>query len=175
MEIKKLNLGCGRDIRPGFVNIDQVNLPGIDKQYNLNKFPYPFEDNTFDYIIASHVIEHLDDPVRCIKEMHRISKPNGIIDLYVPHFASISAYLDPTHKKYFSAGTFKYFEKGHEYNYYFDYSFKILKSKITFPKYYSVLRPFISWFANRFQGFYEANLCHIIRPMYIEIRLRAIK
>ena len=46
--MKKLNFGCGKDIREGWVNLDCVALPGIDAIHDLNKFPLPFEDNSFD-------------------------------------------------------------------------------------------------------------------------------
>ena len=46
----KLNLGCGRDIREGYVNLDKAGLDGVDVVHDLNVFPYPFEDNEFDEI-----------------------------------------------------------------------------------------------------------------------------
>jgi len=173
--IKKLNFGCGRDIKKGFLNVDIKNLPGIDKVFDFNKFPYPIKDNTFDYILAKHVLEHMEDWVRCMEELHRISKPNAIVEIHVPHFASVSAYMDPTHRRCFSVLSFQYFEKGHEYDYYFDYEYKVLKEIITIPTYYSIFRPLASWFFNKFQNFYEANLCYILRPRYIIAWLKVIK
>lgn len=56
---------------------------------NLNEFPYPFKEKEFDFIICSHVLEHLDDPVRVCAEFSRISKagyievPNYSADLFI--------------------------------------------------------------------------------------------
>ncbi|WP_426103636.1 class I SAM-dependent methyltransferase [Massilia sp. TSP1-1-2] len=56
---------------------------------NLNQFPYPFKEKQFDFIICSHVLEHLDDPVRVCAEFSRIAKagyievPNYSADLFV--------------------------------------------------------------------------------------------
>jgi len=48
----KLNIGCGKDLKEGYVNLDVVNYGG-NQIHDLNKFPYPFEENTFDEIYAS--------------------------------------------------------------------------------------------------------------------------
>ena len=47
----KLNLGCGKDIKEGYINLDIVDYGG-NQIHNINSFPYPFEDNTFDEIYA---------------------------------------------------------------------------------------------------------------------------
>jgi len=44
----------------------------------------PFEDNTFDYITAGELIEHLEKPEELIKEMMRILKPSGTFALSTP-------------------------------------------------------------------------------------------
>lgn len=59
--MKKLHLGCGEDIKEGYINLDFLKMDGVDVVHNLNKFPYPFEDNQFDEVYASHILEHLDD------------------------------------------------------------------------------------------------------------------
>ncbi len=41
---------------------------------DLNLFPYPFHDKEFDFIIASHLLEHLRDPVAACREISRIGK-----------------------------------------------------------------------------------------------------
>jgi ubiquinone/menaquinone biosynthesis C-methylase UbiE len=44
-----------------------------------------YEDNSFDYVYASHVLEHLDDPITAIKNWYRICKPGGHIIMSIPH------------------------------------------------------------------------------------------
>lgn len=51
MKKKKLNLGCGKDIKKEYVNLDIRKFPGVDIIHDLNKFPYPFKDDSFDEII----------------------------------------------------------------------------------------------------------------------------
>lgn len=45
----------------------------------------PFEDDTFDKIIFSEVLEHLDKDYEAIKEIYRVLKPGGIVGLTVPN------------------------------------------------------------------------------------------
>lgn len=62
----RLNLGCGKVILPndeGWVNVDQQPLEGVDVVCDLFTFPWPFEDDYADYIIASHLIEHIPHQV----------------------------------------------------------------------------------------------------------------
>lgn len=45
----------------------------------------PFKDNTLDYVLTSHVIEHFFDPIKALKEWHRVIKPGGYIFIIAPH------------------------------------------------------------------------------------------
>jgi 2-polyprenyl-3-methyl-5-hydroxy-6-metoxy-1,4-benzoquinol methylase len=55
------------------------------KQHNLNSFPYPFTDNSFDIISGLEIIEHIIDTDRFLSEAHRILKPNGALLLTTPN------------------------------------------------------------------------------------------
>ena len=59
--MKKLNLGCGQNILKDYVNLDAMKLDGVDVIHDLEKFPWPFKDNTFDEVYTSHTLEHLTD------------------------------------------------------------------------------------------------------------------
>ena len=45
----------------------------------------PVPDNSQDFVISSHVIEHFFDPIKALKEWHRVVRPGGYIFLIVPH------------------------------------------------------------------------------------------
>lgn len=129
---KKLHLGCGNEIKSGFVNLDSINLPGVDVVHNLNIFPWPFKDNTFSHIFSISTLEHLDNLVKVMEEIHRVCKRGAVIEIRVPHFASLGAYKDPTHKIFFSYYTFDYFAENFDYNFYTPVRFKIIERKIIY-------------------------------------------
>ena len=76
---KMLNLGAGEDRKEGYVNVDWSPLTNPDVVHDLNSFPYPFEEESFDRIEAFHVLEHLDKPFNVMKELHRILAPGGTL------------------------------------------------------------------------------------------------
>ena len=134
--MKKLNFGCGNDIKKSnenekWVNIDVLKLPGVNVVHNLNKFPYPFKDNEFDEVYTSHVLEHLNDLVKVMKELKRICKSEARIIIRVPHFSCGVSYRDPTHKRLFSYFTFEYFTEDCFYGL---PKFKIVKRKLNFTR-----------------------------------------
>ncbi len=45
----------------------------------------PFKDNTVDFVISSHVIEHFYDPVKTIEEWLRVVRPGGYVFIIAPH------------------------------------------------------------------------------------------
>ena len=44
----------------------------------------PFEDNSFDFILCNHVLEHIPDDTKAMQELYRVLKPNGTAILQVP-------------------------------------------------------------------------------------------
>jgi len=97
--MKKLNLGCGKTILKGFINGD-IEKPA-DLLMDLNKYPYKFKTNSIDYILASHVIEHLESPEKFLTEMRRILREGGILEIKVPHYKDKSAYCCFSHRGFY--------------------------------------------------------------------------
>jgi len=93
----KLNLGCGEHKKEGFINVDWSNLTHPDVVHDLNVLPYPFTDDSFDYIEAFHVLEHLDKPFPVMRELHRILKPGGTLRIKVPHFSRGFTHAEHAH------------------------------------------------------------------------------
>ena len=97
----KLNLGCGNKILDGYVNIDKFDVYDIDIKHDLEKFPYPFNDNSVEEILLSHVLEHIgqnpDVFIKILKEFYRICKNEALININVPHPRHDDFISDPTH------------------------------------------------------------------------------
>lgn len=106
----KLNLGAGSDVRSGYVNHDIVALPGIDVVHDLNAYPWPWGDGTVDELVAKDVLEHLDEFIPAMEEMHRILKPGAVARVKVPYWNGWSRHADPTHRRGFHELTFRFFD-----------------------------------------------------------------
>ena len=85
----KLNIGCGTDIKEGYINIDIEDYKGVNIKHDLNKFPYPFADNTIEEVYMEHILEHLDNQQKVIEEVYRILKPKCKFTLIYPFWNSI--------------------------------------------------------------------------------------
>ena len=55
-----------------------------DVDYKVDMMDMPFDDESFDLFICSHVLEHVDSDDQVIKELYRITKPDGCGILMVP-------------------------------------------------------------------------------------------
>jgi predicted SAM-dependent methyltransferase len=172
--MKKLNLGCGKDIKKGYVNLDSVKLPGVNIVHNLDKYPYPFKDNEFDEVYCHHVLEHLNSIIKPLEELHRITKKGGKIIIEVPIYPSLGAMADPTHQSYYTYLTFNYFREDDNLNYYSKARFKLLKRKIVFQKPFF----FMTWLVNSdeyFQKFYVTFFSYLFPAEVLNVELEVIK
>ena len=105
----RINLGCGKDYRPGFINVDNSPYVKRDLELDLDKYPLPFEDNSVDFILAMAVIEHLSDMTAFMEEAYRILKVGGKLRFRVPLAYSHVDSGDPTHKQHITPNTFNTF------------------------------------------------------------------
>jgi len=126
---KKLHLGSGLKVLKGYTNVDLTNKYGAEVVHNLEKFPYPFKNNEFDEILIDNVLEHLENTIRVMEEIHRISKPEAIVNIIVPHSSGFMAFGSITHKRFFSSGTFDTFQPGN-WEKYSKSEFKILEKRL---------------------------------------------
>lgn len=106
----KLNLGCGRDIRAGWVNIDQHARPGVDLAVDLDADPYlPYDTDSVDEFHGAHVIEHLHRPLPLMQELWRVAKPGAMARFRCPYGSSDDADEDPTHVRRMFPLSWEYF------------------------------------------------------------------
>jgi SAM-dependent methyltransferase len=112
----RLNLGCGDDIRPGYINHDvNQHRPEVDVVHDLRALPWPWTDDSAETIRLLDVLEHLPEVVPIIDECWRVLKPGGLLHVRVPHYQSENAWLDPTHRRGFHRDSFDYFDPDTEW------------------------------------------------------------
>jgi SAM-dependent methyltransferase len=106
-----LNLGCGSKKLDGYVNVDFYGDPDI--RHDLNAFPYPWDDNSVDHIVMTHVLEHIPDWWSAFCECARILKPGGTLRVHVPDESSSTALAYRDHHHVFHRVTFDSIVKNH--------------------------------------------------------------
>lgn len=62
-----------------------------------NIYALPYADNTFDAVILSEILEHIEDDVAGLKEIFRVLKPGGVVAITVPN-ANYPFWWDPINK-----------------------------------------------------------------------------
>jgi SAM-dependent methyltransferase len=105
--MQALNVGCGGFPRPGFLNVDISPFAKADLCFDLNRVPFPLRAETFDLIVASHVLEHLTDPFAAMAEFARLLRPGGRLEIKVPHFSR--GFMHPQHCRGFDVSFPLYF------------------------------------------------------------------
>jgi predicted SAM-dependent methyltransferase len=113
----KLDIGCALAKPLGYLGMDKREAFGVDVVHDWNVYPWPFEDNTFQEVRASHVIEHINPAdggfLRWMDEVWRICEPGGRLMISVPHGRSDWYLQDPTHCNQCNEVTFTYFDPAH--------------------------------------------------------------
>jgi len=117
----KLDIGCGKNKRAGFIGVDQYPMDGVDIVFDVadpvdsitdplmrrvarlvgcEYKRWPWEDNSVDEVNCSHFLEHLSAPQRChfLNELWRVMKPGAKATITTPYWRSSRAYGDPTHQ-----------------------------------------------------------------------------
>lgn len=92
----RLNLGCGGDIKPGWVNVD---IAGGDVRHDLRQgiYPHVASQDSVDYIYTSHFLEHIfdDEALHLLKDCYTVLKPGAVIRICLPDFGKlIKAYVE---------------------------------------------------------------------------------
>lgn len=97
---KLLDAGCGtgwfskaaydRGANVTSMDLGEGLLSKVAKKCDSNRvvgsiLEMPFEDNSFDFVVSSEVIEHVPDPLKAIDEIHRVLKPGGKVVLSTPN------------------------------------------------------------------------------------------
>jgi len=140
----KLNLGCGQNPLLGYLNVDKFGDP--DFYWDLEHFPWPWEDNSVSEIVLNHVLEHLGESshtyLKIIQELYRVCQHHASIFITVPHPRHDDFLTDPTHVRVITPDGLNLFSKTLNYEWkqlgyanstlglYLDVDFEIIEAQI---------------------------------------------
>jgi len=172
-----LQVGAGREERIGVtIDVNPAVKPNV--VHDLNVIPYPFADASFDAVYAFSILEHLDDVLGVMVELHRLLVPGGFVALLVPHFASYSAFADPTHRAGLASQSFDYLVEGttlgREFGFYSKVRFRKRLLHLELARGWNHF-PLVCRAANRWVSLYEEHLCFVVRPAGLYLELEAVK
>jgi ubiquinone/menaquinone biosynthesis C-methylase UbiE len=104
---KLLVVGCGEGIEEAILD-QQLNarVVGIDIENNFdqtasqiaqlqtgNAMSLDFEDDSFDFVFSYHALEHIDEPKKALREIHRVLKKRGGYWIGTPNKSRIIGYV----------------------------------------------------------------------------------
>jgi ubiquinone/menaquinone biosynthesis C-methylase UbiE len=85
--IEPNGVGFGNSLEISKILFKDNNLP-IDRLIAAFGEEIPFEDNTFDIVYSTNVLEHVQDPLKVLEEGLRVLKPGGTLQYVYPNFGS---------------------------------------------------------------------------------------
>jgi len=179
-KLLKFDLGGGMNKKDGYYGLDHLALDGVDVLADLNKPLELLPDNCVESIYSSHVLEHIRELDSLLREIRRITIPDGEIEICVPHFSNPYYYSDPTHIRFFGLYSMYYYVDQIEQPkirkvpaFYSDIRFHIKKINIEFfrlGRLDRLIAPLLSRLVNRnikSQNFYERRLSGLISARQI--------
>ena len=168
-----LHLGSGKKYDAVAVNVDIKATTNPDIVHNLDLRPWPLPNNHFTEVRAYDVIEHLDDVVAAMEEIHRVCRDGAVVKITVPHYSCCNAFTDITHRHYFSVRSFDYFTGDNEFEFYTERRFRKTRAEILF--FPSLMNKVVRRLASRFPSQYERRWAWIFPAWFLYFELIVIK
>lgn len=177
MSNRILDVGCGINKFAGAIGIDRNPRSRADVLAELDHFPYPFRESSFDELRAIHVIEHVADVVATIEEFHRLVRPGGRIHISTPHYTDFSSFCDPTHRWHLNSFSFRYFGADNAgFGYYSAVRLREISVRVKLLALWKWLGfEFCVNHSRRFRRFWEHYLCYVIRGKVMDFTFEVVK
>lgn len=183
----RLNLGGGERRLPGYFSLDCVAATKPDILADLNEPLTELPDNSVDAIYARHTLEHVTRLMELFQELHRVTRPNGRIEIIVPHFSNPFGYSDPTHVRFFGLYSFFYFCAAEDQprrkvpSFYCSARFRVesvrfhlMKESVPEKLLRAVMQPWINRKIARLD-WYERRLCRLLPVSDVRFLLKPVK
>jgi len=168
-----LNLGCGLKKLDGALNLDLRPEVDPDLVHDLDRRPWPFANDRFSQVLAYDVLEHCDDVIVVMEEIHRVCSNGALVRVTVPHFSSSNAFTDPTHRHFFGWSSFHYVTGERDLSFYTSKRFRRRASRIVF--FPGLVNKVVNRLANRYPEAYEKRWAWTFPAWFLYFELEVIK
>jgi len=171
-----LDLGCGKSKFPNAVGIDIMDGPCTDIVHDLNVFPYPVETNSVECVICNDIIEHLDNIIKVMGEIHRVCKNNANIYIRCPYCSGRQLWCDITHRRGMQSNSFDHFTSKYcrERYGYTTARYNLVSVRLEREMYHWYDKLILKWI-NKNISLYETRLMYIYPVDTIHYILKVIK
>lgn len=184
----KLELGCGPNAKNDqYFTLDIQSFDGVDVVADLNEKIDLIPDSCVTELYTRHALEHVDNLIGLMEEIHRICTPGAVVSITVPHFSNALAYSDPTHVRFFGVNSMYYFCDSASQpmrkvpDYYSKARFFVEEAKIMFYRLDFLDKVIAPWFERvvnknmQSKVFYERHLAYAFPAWEIRFCLRVNK
>ena len=103
-----LDIGCGAQKQRGAIGLDRRRLKGVDVVCDIEQ-GLPFRNASIAAAYLVHTIEHIRDLNAFMEDLYRVCSPGARAHVKTPYYTSREAFVDPTHVRFMTEDTFKYF------------------------------------------------------------------
>ena len=174
--MRALDVGCGLNKRPGAIGVDSNRDTAADVLVDIDAGALPFRDSSCDRVDMIHVIEHVDDVIRAVEELHRVCRAGGVIRIETPHYTDFSSFCDPTHRHHLNTFSFRYFTEDGGFSYYSRQRLRERRLQVKLLRLWRLLG--FELLVNRFRGFrklWEHYLCYVVRGKAMVFEFEPVK
>ncbi len=119
------------------------------------------------------VVEHLEDLLAVMEELHRVCEHGALVKITTPHFSSANSFTDPTHRHHFGWHSLDYFTGEHEHSYYTQVRFRTKSRQLLFQP--SLINKVAYRLANRWPDRYERAWTWIFPAWFLYFELVVVK
>lgn len=112
----KLNLGCGVNHMPGWVNVDREASANPDVVFDVEITPWRhWETDSVDEVMFNHSLEHMGADaavfLQIMRELYRVCRHDALVRINVPHPRHDNFIGDPTHVRIVTPQVLSLFDK----------------------------------------------------------------
>ena len=173
---RALDIGCGRNKRPGALGIDSNPGAAADVRADVDRGGLPFRSGVFDACYLIHVIEHVADAIATLEEVHRVTRPGGAVIVETPHYTDFSSFCDPTHRRHLNSFSFRCFTEKGGFSYYTQRRMREKRVRVKLLRLWRLLG--FEFAVNRsrvFRKFWEHYLCFVVRGKAMTFEFEVLK